>query len=173
MFEKCNEVAKDSHDQKTHVGAILVHKDSRSVVCEGFNGHVRGADIKKVPTIGNEKYRYMIHAEMNVVLNAFKTGSVKYKPSEYVLFCNYTPCENCARFLLNVGITQVYCEKVHPTFNTYARGTNHKDPAKDIEGILKSYVEFPGGYASKEELIYPEKYKVEDIQFYTVSISPL
>lgn len=170
MFEKCHEVAKDSHDGNTKVGALLVHKASKSTVSEGYNGHVRGANIKNVPTIGDEKYRYMIHAEMNVILNAFQTGAVKYSPSEYTLFCTLSPCENCARFLLNLGLTEVYFEKVHPMFNTYRQGTTHPDPAKDIEGILKTYVKFPGGYIAKEEAINPEAFAHSPVEFYKVFI---
>ena len=171
MLEKCHEVAKDSHDENTKVGAILVHKASRSVVSEGFNGHARGVTLSNTPVTGNEKYRYMIHAEMNVLLNAFKTGSVKYDPSDYYLFCTLSPCENCARFLINVGIKEIYFEKLHPMFETYRRGTSHKDPAKDIQGLLKTYVKFNGGYVAREESL--DLYFNNPVEFYKVVIKQL
>lgn len=136
IFEKCHELAKDSPDPNTKVGSQLIHMDTMSSVSEGFNGFARGVADQHMPLTRPEKYRPMIHSEVNLILNAFRTGSVKYNPKEYGLFCTYSPCEDCARFLYQSGITSVYVEKIHDTFKTYKINTDYEDPAPDIVGIV-------------------------------------
>lgn len=49
-----------------------------------------------------------IHAEMNAILQAAKTG-ISLENSE--LYCSMTPCINCAMAIIRVGIKKVYCLK--------------------------------------------------------------
>ena len=149
LFEKCHNIAVDSPDENTKVGAALIHKNTRSSVAEGFNGHIRKGR-KDLSVSGQEKYRVMVHSEMNLIANAFRTGAIKYDPSQYVLFCTISPCEDCDRFLHQCGINEIWVQKLHKSFDTYKVGTDHKSPAPDIEGHAYACWEACGGYASEK-----------------------
>ncbi len=47
-----------------------------------------------------------IHAEMNVIFNAVKTGGDRIKGGK--LFCTTYPCHSCARHIITAGISEVY-----------------------------------------------------------------
>lgn len=171
IFSKCHELAKDSPDPNTKVGSQLVHMGTMSSVSEGFNGFGRGVSDENMPLTRPEKYRPMIHSEVNLVLNAFRTGAVKYSPSEYGLFCTLSPCEDCARLLYQSGITSVYVESLHETFQTYRVGTDYEDPAPDIVGTVECIVidkKFGGMYRIQPVDIHEN----HEIQYYHIEIKP-
>lgn len=169
LLEKCHECAKDSHDCNTQVGAILVHKKTRSVVAEGFNGHIRGVPKYLVPTSGMSKYRYMVHAEANLVFNTFRTGAIKYSPDKYALFCTDSPCENCARILHQCDIKEIYVEFIHPMFETYRLGNESANAALDIVGVAEPYYRWNDDSISDKKPIVPS-FGNENPIFYKIII---
>jgi len=104
-FARTEVIAKNSHDSETQVGAILIDNKSGSVKAEGYNGFVRGADDKKLPSTRPEKYKYMIHAEMNLICNAVRSG---ISMDKCTVFCTLSPCKNCARALYQTGVETIY-----------------------------------------------------------------
>ena len=62
-------VAMKSKDPKTKVGAVIVDADNR-IVSTGYNGMPYKCDESKLSWERPHKYHYVIHAEMNAVLNA-------------------------------------------------------------------------------------------------------
>lgn len=49
-----------------------------------------------------------VHAEINAIINAAKTGT---KIDGSTIYCSMTPCRNCAMAIINAGIKRVVCEK--------------------------------------------------------------
>lgn len=107
-------VAKNSHDAQTKVGAILIDEKSGAVFAEGFNGFVRGADDNKLPNTRPEKYKYIIHAEKNLVCNSVRHG---IKMSGCVVYCTLSPCVDCARMLYQCGINTIYFKEAYTDLN--------------------------------------------------------
>jgi dCMP deaminase len=96
------EVASWSKDPKGGVGAVLVDERKR-VIGLGFNGFPdRIADDETLLNDQQAKLPRMIHAEMNAVLNA--TRSVEGS----ALFTTLTPCAECAKLIIQAGISAVY-----------------------------------------------------------------
>ena len=107
-----------SRDENTQVGACIV-KDNK-IISTGYNGMPRTCDECGLPT-GRDgewletKYPYVVHAEMNAILNA-PTTDLRGCSIYVTLF----PCADCAKAILQSGINKVYyLENKYPTIDTY------------------------------------------------------
>lgn len=109
--------ARRSKDPNTQVGACLVNRDRR-VVGIGYNGFPRGCDDDHLPwgrvaeSPLRTKYPYVVHAEVNALLN--KGDAVLDGATLYVALF---PCNDCAKTLVQAGVREiVYLEdKYHDT----------------------------------------------------------
>lgn len=94
-------VATWSKDPSTKVGAAITR--GKFVVSIGFNGHPAGIEDTDARLHDREqKYRTIIHAEMNAILSA-------HQPLEgctlYVV--PFMPCSNCGAVIVQSGIKRV------------------------------------------------------------------
>jgi dCMP deaminase len=101
-------VSTASKDSSTQVGCIVV-KGDKTVVSSGYNGLPRGAD-DSIPTrlVRPEKLFWFEHAERNALYSAAKTGNSVDGCTAYSTLC---PCMDCARGIIQSGITRVVCPK--------------------------------------------------------------
>src|SRR5262245_42608666 len=94
-------IAQWSKDPSTKCGAVIV-RPNRTIVSVGYNGFPRG--VEDTPYLLNdreEKYKRVVHAEMNAILFA---GVVK----GYTLYTwPFLPCCHCATCVIQTGITSV------------------------------------------------------------------
>ncbi|WP_127942809.1 MULTISPECIES: cytidine/deoxycytidylate deaminase family protein [unclassified Mycoplasma] len=93
-----------SKDPNTQVGAVLVNEHNR-VIGLGYNGMPKGMDgafpWQKDGENAHTKYPYVVHAEMNAILNSIKdTRNTR-------LFTSLFPCSNCAKFVAQAGIKEI------------------------------------------------------------------
>ena len=104
-----------SKDQRTHIGAVIVGSDNE-IVSTGYNSFPRGIndDIQERQE-RPEKYYWVVHAEMNAILNAARIG-VSTKDCTMYLTCG-VPCSDCCRGIINSGIKRIYCKKEDTTRN--------------------------------------------------------
>jgi dCMP deaminase len=107
-------ISQRSHDEETKVGALLINNESSAILATGYNGFVRGANDKKLPTKRPKKYEYMLHAEQNLISNCAKHG-ISMQNSK--LICTLSPCKLCMRMLFNCGITEVIVKELYKDFN--------------------------------------------------------
>jgi len=124
-------VASFSHDLHTKVGALLINQKSGATMCEGFNGFVRGAPDDKLPKTRPEKYKYIIHAETNLLCNAVRHG---VKTSGCYLYTTMSPCTSCARMLWQAGIDTIYFKE---TYRDFKDSVNMGDLIIAVEKIGK------------------------------------
>lgn len=99
------EVSTWSKDPSTQVGAVLV-KD-RKVVAMGYNGFPRGVDDLESRYADRElKYKLVVHAEANAILQAGKEAD---GCSLYVYPSFFLPpvCNECAKLVIQAGIKEV------------------------------------------------------------------
>lgn len=106
-------VALDSPDLETKVGAVLINKETGSVVSEGYNGFIRGANDKLLPKTRPDKYVYMIHAESNILCNA---GQNAVSTRNAILVITLSPCVGCTRLMFQAGIKEIYFKHKYRDF---------------------------------------------------------
>lgn len=99
--------SKRSKDPSTQVGACIVDDDNR-ILSTGYNGFPQGCSDDEYPwaregdAANDTKYPYVVHAELNAILNnrgKNLTGSRIY----VALF----PCNECAKAIIQSGIREV------------------------------------------------------------------
>lgn len=122
-------VSEDSPDEQTKVGSVLISRKTGSVVSEGFNGFVRGANDLALPKCRPEKYEYIIHAETNLICNAARNGVTT---DDCFVVQTLSPCVQCARYLYQCGITTVY-------YREYYKGTDEVKRLGDLQLIYTSF----------------------------------
>lgn len=95
-------ISERSKDPSTKVGAVVV--DERQVIAAtGYNGFPRGIqDLPERWENRETKLTYVVHAEVNALLNASKSlvGCILYV---YPLFS----CSNCAKAVIQAGIKRI------------------------------------------------------------------
>ena len=109
------QVKEKSKDRRTKIGAVIVGKDNE-IVSTGYNSFPRGIDDDvEERQVRPEKYFWMVHGELNAILNAARIG-VSTNGCKIYLTCG-VPCSNCGRAIINAGITEVYCKTEDTTRN--------------------------------------------------------
>lgn len=106
-------VATLSHDIHTQVGALLINPKTGAIMAEGFNGFVRGAPDHLLPTSRPEKYKYIIHAETNLLCNALRS---RVQADDAIVYCTISPCVNCIRTLWQAGVSTIYYKEKYKDF---------------------------------------------------------
>jgi dCMP deaminase len=98
------QVSTWSKDPSTRIGAVIV-KDRR-IISTGYNGFPEGIEDNARLDDRDIKYRYVIHAELNAILNAAKNG-VQLEGSEIYVYGLPTCCD-CAKAIIQSGIKKVF-----------------------------------------------------------------
>ena len=94
-----------SKDPSSQIGAIAVGEKGQ-VLSQGYNGFPRGIkDTKKRLENREEKYKYIVHAEQNVIYNATYNGVSLDGSTLYV--SGLPVCQECAKGVIQVGIKHV------------------------------------------------------------------
>lgn len=103
--------AKRSKDPSTQVGCCIARNNR--VVSVGYNGMPNGIsddDESNFPwsaTSGEDflhsKYTYVVHAELNAILNAPDNSRLKGS----TLYCTLAPCNECMKAIIQAGIKKV------------------------------------------------------------------
>lgn len=96
--------AQRSKDPNTQVGACIVSQDN-IILSTGYNGLPNGCSDDEFPweRQGEEtKYPYVVHAELNAILNS---GGRVLKGAK--LYVALFPCNECAKAIIQCGIREV------------------------------------------------------------------
>jgi dCMP deaminase len=103
-------VAKRATCPRASVGAVLV-KDNH-IIATGFNGAVRG--LPHCTEVGclmlDGHCARAVHAECNAIIQAALHGVSTAGATAYI---THYPCLNCAKMLVNAGITRVVYGEVY------------------------------------------------------------
>ncbi|MFR8334164.1 MAG: deoxycytidylate deaminase [Oscillospiraceae bacterium] len=98
--------ARRSKDPNTQVGACIVSQDN-IIISTGYNGLPNGCSDDEYPweREGEEtKYPYVVHAELNAILNA---NGRDLRGSR--LYVALFPCNECAKAIIQAGVKEVLC----------------------------------------------------------------
>lgn len=96
--------SKRSKDPNTQVGACIVDENN-IILSTGYNGFPIGCSDDEFPWARegeDTKYPYVVHAELNTILNA--TGRNLRGARIYV---SLFPCNECTKAIIQSGITEV------------------------------------------------------------------
>ena len=107
---------------RRRVGAIIV-KDKR-IISTGYNGtphkikncseggcnRCKRRDKKEIDWFEYEESCVCIHAEQNAIIQAAYLGTSTKGATIYI---TANPCSSCAKMLINAGIKEVFCRKLH------------------------------------------------------------
>ena len=109
-----------SYCKRSQVGAVIV-KNNR-VICEGRNGTLKGSD-NCCEENENSTKQEVVHAEINALSFSARSGIAT---DGCIMYCTLTPCVECAKAIIQSGITKVY----------------YKDTYRDSSGLelLKKHI---------------------------------
>lgn len=103
------QVRLKSKDKYTQIGAVIVDQHN-AIVSTGYNSFPRGInDNDPSRQERPEKYYWFEHAERNALYNAARIG-VSTENCTMYLTCGI-PCTDCARGIINAGISKIVCQK--------------------------------------------------------------
>ena len=98
--------ARRSKDPSTQVGCCIVSQDN-IIISTGYNGMPKGCSDDEFPwdrtgEDTNTKYPYVVHAELNAILNA---NGRDLRGSR--LYVALFPCNECAKAIIQSGVKEV------------------------------------------------------------------
>ncbi len=98
--------AMRSKDPNTQVGACIVDGDNR-ILSTGYNGFPYGCSDDEFPwertgERNDTKYPFVVHAELNAILNARGKNLSGAK-----IYVDLFPCNECAKAIIQSGIKEV------------------------------------------------------------------
>ena len=98
--------AMRSKDPSTQVGACIVDKDNR-ILSTGYNGFPSGCSDDEFPWerdggFCDTKYPFVVHAELNAILNARGKNLTGAK-----IYVALFPCNECAKAIIQSGIKEI------------------------------------------------------------------
>lgn len=99
--------AERSKDPNTRVGCCIASKDN-IILSVGYNGMPRGCSDDEFPwgrvgDVDETKYAYVVHAELNAILNS---GGRSLKDAKIYVILH--PCQECAKAIIQSGIKEVF-----------------------------------------------------------------
>lgn len=94
-----------SKDPSTQVGACIIDEDKK-IIGIGYNGFPMGSSDDNMPwekegDFLNTKYPYVVHAELNAILNSIKNLK------NATIYVTHFPCNECAKAIVQSGIKKV------------------------------------------------------------------
>jgi len=104
--------AQRSKDPNTQVGACIVSGESSCygsnvIISTGYNGFPIGCSDDEYPweregSVNETKYPFVVHAELNAILNAHGKSLLGTK-----IYVALFPCNECAKAIIQSGIKEV------------------------------------------------------------------
>lgn len=133
---------KRSKDPNTQVGACIVNKNN-VIESIGYNGLPKGCSDDEFPwekegEMLNTKYTFVVHAELNAILNA-KGKDLSGCKIYVALF----PCNECAKAIIQSGISEVVylSDKYANTDSVKASKMMFKCAGVELRQLVPSYKE--------------------------------
>lgn len=126
-----------SKDPNTKVGAVIVNEDNHVIGC-GYNGFPTGCDESQLtwnkdkdsPWL-NTKYPYVVHSELNAILNTVApTKGAK-------IYVTLHPCCDCAKAIIQSGIKEViYLDHKYKTVDSFVAA----DKLMKVAGVISRHL---------------------------------
>ena len=122
--------AQRSPDLQTKCGCVIVN-EKKQILSQGYNGFPRGVDDSTLPKTRPDKYDWMIHAEVNAILNT------NANLDECVAYITTKPCFNCTLLMWQSGIREI-------VYSCNGHVPSMLETDKRYEGLMKRFLEISG-----------------------------
>lgn len=104
-IELARQVSTWSKDPSAQIGAVAIGSAGQ-VLSQGYNGFPRGInDTSDRYSNRTEKYKFIVHAEMNMIYNATHNG-VSLKDSTVYVY-GLPVCAECCKGLIQTGVKKI------------------------------------------------------------------
>lgn len=151
----CEHHSRMSKDPSTRVGSVIVGPD-KEILSAGFNGFPRG--IEDTPERLNDrdmKLKLVVHAEMNALLAAARTGMRLKGCTLYLaatddsgLVWGGPPCTRCTVEIIQVGISDIVSYPVKAVPSKWHEDLNLSRSLIEEAGILYREIASPRVWSS-------------------------
>ena len=136
-YDLAGEISKWSKDPSTKVGSVIVGNQGQ-VLSQGYNGFPRGLDDSEDLYNNREvKYDRTVHAEMNAIYNATRSGASLDNSTMYVY--GLPICHECAKGIIQVGIRNVVME-YREVSKKWAHSCELAEQFFDDCGVVRTYL---------------------------------
>lgn len=99
-------ISMRSPDPKYKVGSVIVNSENTQVLSIGYNGDQKGGPNERASmTTGGSGF---IHAEINSLIKLDYNNPVRKK-----MYLTLSPCDVCAKAIVNAGIEEVIYDKLY------------------------------------------------------------
>ena len=106
-IEFAQSIARRSIDPKHKVGAVIVSDDNTQVFAVGYNGDEKGGPNQRESM--SRGHSGFIHAEINALIKCNYNA-----PQDKKMYLTLSPCDVCAKAIINAGIKEVIYMKEYP-----------------------------------------------------------
>ena len=138
FLDLAQHVASWSKDPSRKIGAVAIG-DKGQVLAQGYNGFPRGIEDSEYRyNEREEKYKYVVHAEMNCIYNASWNGVSLNKSKFYVY--GLPVCSECAKGLIQVGVKSILVKVPEPLDATPLIWKLHEKLSKEL--FLEAGIEY-------------------------------
>lgn len=111
FLELAEHISQWSKDPRTKVGAVIAD-DRKRVISMGFNGFPAGVNDDPCRYLDREtKHLFVAHAERNAI------DSSPMSVVGCTLYTTHFPCNDCAKSIIQSGISELYTYRVLPESN--------------------------------------------------------
>lgn len=102
--------AQLSYCKRRKVGAVLVDGTGENILAFGYNGTIKGMPNVCELEDGTTDNTRVLHAETNAIMKvARSTNSTEGS----LLFVTLSPCVECAKIIIQAGVSKVYFEAAY------------------------------------------------------------
>ena len=109
-MEMAHSIARRSPDPKHKVGVVIVTEDNTQVLSIGYNGDQKGGPNQRVSM--KQGCSGFIHAEINALIKCDYNH-----PKLKKMYLTLSPCDICAKSIINAGISEVIYHDVYVPSN--------------------------------------------------------
>lgn len=141
-----------SKDPNTQVGAVIVGAD-RQVIAMGFNGFPRGIKDDARLHDRDVKLQLIVHAEINAVMNAARSGVSTRGCTLYLLATDHTnnkwggpPCVRCAVELIQAGIAEIVALPFKDDTSSWLESIEYAEIVLNEAGVMYREVVDDGSF---------------------------
>jgi len=126
-------VSARSRDKETKHGTVIVDRNNL-ILGTGYNSFIKGVNDANLPSMRPNKYPFMIHSELNAILNCKVLPREVYGGGK--AYVTGRCCNHCLQALIQSGVNEIYManrqgtkledEKTLEIFNTIVEESSVK-----------------------------------------------
>ena len=106
-----------SYCKRRQVGAVITDENGENILGYGFNGTIKGLPNICELEDGTTDNASVLHAETNAIMKVCRSTQ---STDGAVLFVTLSPCVECAKIIIQAGISKVYFKSAYKSLEGLA-----------------------------------------------------